>query len=144
MPLWVDGTIKAGLGPGSLSDVTCEFRSFRLVQSLRSVAVPITPDSPREEYRRGAVSQAVQVEFRNIESRVMQMLAFNAQTNDSTAGGRKPGEIYMTFVEYDGSVSGSNPEWGGWVLPEAVSVGGAVMALDQQTQTWRARDWTTL
>lgn len=144
MALWVDGTIEAGLGPGSLSDVTCEFRSFRLVQSMRMLAVPITPDNPHEEYRRGAISQVVQVEFRNVESRVIQMLAFNAQTNNSTAGGRKPGEIYMTFVEYAGSVSSSNPKWGGWVSPVDVSVGGPVKGLDQQTQTWRARSWAVL
>lgn len=137
--------VEFGLHPSSLEDVGCEVRSIRIIQSVRTAAVPITPDQPVEEYRKVAVSHMVEIEFRNVVSVKLQQLAWSALANDSTTtGGRRPGEMYFTAVMYPGAVGSSNPKYGGWVIPVNVTVGGPVGRLDEQTQRWQARGITIL
>lgn len=142
----LEGNIKFGLGPNSLSDFSDEVSSLVLTSTINTTTKPPTFASAKPEQKKGSISDAAAINFFQEESDAtgLWLLVWGAQRDDDTdTDGRAPGEIYFSATFKDGAADpDTNPQFEGWLLPTALNTGGTVSEWKQQNQTWPVRDLT--
>lgn len=142
----LEGNIKFGLGPGSLTDYSDEVAKLEIFQDLQTTVKPKTFADATEQQSKSGYTQQVGITYLINEAAATRFsrFVFAAQLNDSTAAGRRPGEIYFeATMTTDAPDPDTNPTWSGWLLPSSVKVaGGTVGNYKTHDATWPARGIT--
>lgn len=139
----LEGNIKFGLGPGSLVDYSDEIAKLEILQDLQTTPTTKTFAKASEEQSKSGSTQSVGITYLVNEDAATRFarIVFNAQLNDSTTGGRKPGELYFTATMKPGPPDPvTNPQWSGWVLPSSAKASGGTVGQEKtHDATWPGR-----